>query len=197
MSRVLVGDNNPEYLKSVQEYISATTGLEVIAVDSPAKVREAISKQKPDIVILDYHLLNDNDETDNSGLILAKSLSPETPKILVTSDPKPGVVDEVLMPGRNGQPAAIDFVSKREGPAALVSAVKNALDSKQAEIAKESGSQSFISGWLDYHKEIALSLILMAMGSGILSIIFMNPRWLLGTVSLCILAVFFVGLREL
>jgi CheY-like chemotaxis protein len=127
MITILFADNNSEFLKTRSEFLEKA-GYSVIPALNPAEAREALGRGGIDLAIIDIRLVNDDDEKDNSGLALAKDAAfKPIPKIILTGFPSVNAVRESLKPQKNGSSAAIDFVSKEDGPDALIASIKRSI----------------------------------------------------------------------
>lgn len=125
--RILVAENNDEFAASIVEYLEEK-GFEVIKASNEHEARTQLMKSDAlDLAILDIRLKDDNDDQDTSGLNLAKAYAHNLPKIMLTGFPSVEMTREALAPQLKGLPPAVDFIAKREGPHALLQAVRNAL----------------------------------------------------------------------
>ena len=119
---ILFADNDHRFLKVRKEFLEKE-GYQVIPAADPTEARRILEQEQVDLAILNIRLIDDTDERDNSGLVLAKETAPSVPKIILTGFPTWEAVREALGPDLDGVPAAVDFVSKQEGPEAMVQAV--------------------------------------------------------------------------
>lgn len=120
---VLLVDNNLDYRESVRWFLEKE-GFHILETADPAEAILILQQGKADLAILDIRLINDQDEKDISGLTLARQIPTEIPKIILTEFPSYEYARDALAPQLNDQPLAIDFVAKREGPQALLTAVR-------------------------------------------------------------------------
>jgi len=117
---ILFADNDPDFLQTRSEFL-ANKGYQVLPASSPAEAERLLKENRIHLVILDIRLVNDDDEKDMSGILLAQQESfRNVPKIILTNFPSPFTFRSVL----KSQP--IDYVIKGEGPQALIDAVDNA-----------------------------------------------------------------------
>jgi DNA-binding NtrC family response regulator len=123
---ILFADNDANFLKTRSEFLEHES-YRVIPATDPIEARQALERGGIDLAILDIRLRDDDDEKDTSGLTLAKEVSCPVPKIILTAFPSVDAVREALKPQLSGLPAATDFVSKREGPEALIAAVERSI----------------------------------------------------------------------
>ena len=107
--RILLSDNDTDFLK-IQEEILINKGFEVITASTSSEARRILDKGSVDIAILDIRLTDDDDDKDITGLLLAKTVAPAVPKIILTRFPTYEAVREALGPSIEGLPAAIEFV---------------------------------------------------------------------------------------
>jgi CheY-like chemotaxis protein len=123
---ILFADNDPDFLETRTEFLQQQ-GYQVMPTTDADEARELLRQGKMDLAVLDIRLRDDDDERDTSGLTLAKEEARTTPKIILTNFPSVDAVREALRPQLDGLPAAVEFVSKKEGPQALVQAINRSL----------------------------------------------------------------------
>lgn len=124
--RILFADNDEFFLKNRQPFLEQEN-FEVLTATNPEEAQEKLRKERVDLAILDVRMRNDNDEKDLSGFSVAKHMPPGIPKIMLTGFPTVDGVREALKPILQSSPLAVDFVTKAEGPDALLHAVLAAL----------------------------------------------------------------------
>lgn len=193
--KLLLSDNDLDFLTILAEHLTRD-GYEVVTANSSAEARRILEHGEIDLAILDIRLTNDNDENDITGLVLAKSIAPEIPKIIQTRFPTYEAVREALGSSFEGIPTAVDFVTKQEGPEALLTAIKSAL--KEANQKKEQFQEGNKLASITFLRRsvFALIFLLLALAAGIASMVFNNPQWLFGTVALSIIAVVLFALSS-
>ena len=120
---ILFADNDESYLRIRQKFLEQE-GYKVNTSTNPVDAKRILENEKIDLAILDIRLLNDNDEKDISGLVLAKETAPLVPKIILTGFPTYDAVREALGPNMDGIPPAVDFIAKQEGPEIMLRAVR-------------------------------------------------------------------------
>lgn len=126
--RVLIVDNDPDFLQARVERLIAE-GFTVFSAQSRDAAREHLERLRVDVAIIDIRLRNDRDEKDTTGLLLAKEEAYRVvPKIIMTNWPTYEAVREALGTAVEGLPAAVDFIAKKEGPEAMLAALKKALE---------------------------------------------------------------------
>lgn len=116
---ILFADNDPVFLKVRKEFLEAE-GYQVLSATDPAEARRLLEREPVELVILDIRLVDDSDDHDISGLSLAKEMNRSIPKIILTGFPTWETVREALGSHLDGLPLALDFISKQEGPEALL-----------------------------------------------------------------------------
>jgi DNA-binding response OmpR family regulator len=124
---ILIADNHTELLEVRSEYLQ-NAGFRVLCADSPAAARNLLAAEWVHLAILDIRLSNDQDPYDISGLQIA--VDPAfggIPKIMLTNYPDFEYVRKAMLPAVAGLPPAVDFLTKSEGPEAMVAAVHSAL----------------------------------------------------------------------
>ena len=193
-ARVLFADNDLDFLNTRREFLEQE-GYAVITASSPIEVQKKLAQETLDLAIVDIRLINDDDEKDNSGLDLAKAIGRSVPVLVLTGYPSAEYARQALKIQPDGSPAVYDFVVKREGPEAMLTAVKNTLEivTKRPVISTELETK-VITPWENWSPGVALISLLAALGTGIVATALGDPKWLIGTVALAILAVFFIGL---
>lgn len=123
---ILLADNDPEILNSVGRYLERQ-GYDVLRAADPESALALTRDSAPSVAVLDLRLINNKEESDMSGLTLARCLPANIPKIILTDFPTWGAVRESMRPDRNQLPAVSTFLSKREGPKAVFNAIRLAL----------------------------------------------------------------------
>lgn len=201
-AKILMADNDPDFLETRREFLEKE-GYEVVTADSPFDAQEKLQQPDIDLAVLDIRLLNDDDEKDVSGLELAKSIENPLPILILTGYPALEYARQALRFQASGIPVAHDFIVKEEGPKALLTAVRGALEIavKQKEIFSASVSvggvkPTHVTGPKHWISVLASVMILLALGSGIVATVYGDPRWLIGTVMLAALSVFFFLVSE-
>jgi DNA-binding NarL/FixJ family response regulator len=114
--RVLVVDDHPLFRAGVVTALKSEADLEVCAeADNAATARALAAKLKPDAAVVDLMLQNDD------GLKLVRELRGDLPglRIVVLS-----MLEAAVYRPKAMQAGANFFVSKLEGPAAIVSALR-------------------------------------------------------------------------
>ena len=133
---ILLVDNDPAYRDAVREFLGSH-GYQVLAVSTAAEALALAQQEYLDLAILDVRLRDDGDDTDCSGLTLAKQLDATLPKILVTGAPSWQVVMAALSPANEtGKRLAASFLAKEEGLSPLLSAVGSLIGSPERNIRK-------------------------------------------------------------
>jgi DNA-binding response OmpR family regulator len=123
---VLFMDNKPDFLE-VQSKLLEQAGYQVLRAPTLEDAEKELKEKRIHLAILDIRMLDEDDEQDISGLVLAQT--PEyrsVPKIVLTAYPSYEYVREALGPDEEGFPSAIHFLAKNEGPHALLQAVEQA-----------------------------------------------------------------------
>jgi CheY-like chemotaxis protein len=124
---VLFADNNLEYLITRKEFLEEEGGYVVLTANSPKEARQILRTHRIDLAILDIRMENDNDRSDISGLSLAKEISAILPTIVATGYPSVELVRETLEWNVPGHTSYVQFITKWEGPGALLAAAQAAL----------------------------------------------------------------------
>lgn len=148
---ILIADNDKDFLETRAEFLRRG-GYQVIRASSPSEARELFDKERMDAAVVDIRLVNDDDERDASGIELAKELSRSVPVLLLTGYPSLEYARQMLKPQLDGLPIAYDFVLKRDGPEAMLTAVRDALTLQAMSKDKYHSRDTLISLW---EKDIA------------------------------------------
>jgi DNA-binding response OmpR family regulator len=120
---ILFVDNDPDFLNTRSRFLEIA-GFTVLKAGTLADGEKYLREVWSPLAILDVRLIDDDDEKDLSGLALAKMESSRPiKKIILTGWPTFDLVRELLRIQNSGAPLAVDFLSKEEGPEALVEAV--------------------------------------------------------------------------
>jgi CheY-like chemotaxis protein len=127
---LLLADNNPDYLESTASELEKA-GFKVIRARTPDETRRALLQKRIDLALLDMRLTNDEDDTDTSGLEIAKTVAPLVPKVIVSEWGSFEDARTALGRKADGLSAAVGFVKKREGLQALLTAIHEILYFKQ------------------------------------------------------------------
>lgn len=119
---ILFADNDPRFLKVRKEFLEKE-GFQVIPATDPIETKRILEEGRVELAILDIRLIDDTDGRDISGLTLAKETARSVPKIILTGFPTWEAVRDALGTDLDGLPPAVDFISKEEGPEAMLRAV--------------------------------------------------------------------------
>ncbi len=123
MKTILVADNDRDFVEARSEFLEMG-GYRVLKAYAPEEAREILDRELIHLAILDIRLTDDTDETDTSGLRLAQELAYRSlPKIMLTGFPSVDAIKAVLKHPPDEPPPAVDFVSKHDGPEAMLEAV--------------------------------------------------------------------------
>lgn len=125
-SQVLFADNDCDFLNTRAEFLE-NAGYRVLKAYTLEQARQLLAEARVHLAILDIRMVDDDDERDTSGLTLAKDPTYRpVPKIILTGFPSYQYVREVLSPALDGLSPAVNFLSKQEGPEAMIQAVERA-----------------------------------------------------------------------
>lgn len=121
---VLVADNVQKQLQDLQEFLQSRN-CDVLTAATPGEARHHLLTQLDiDVAIIDIRLLDDGDQKDTSGLMVAR-LRPEVPKIILTAYPSYETTRQAL---NRHLPLAHDYLSKAEGFPKLLSAIQQIVE---------------------------------------------------------------------
>jgi len=124
MNTVLFAENDADFLDVRTEFLE-NAGYRVLKAHTPAEAETLLHNAHIHLAIVDIRMINDDDERDRSGLTLAKDPAfGSIPKIMLTGRPSYQYVREAMGPTGDGLPPAVYFLSKEEGPEAMIEAVR-------------------------------------------------------------------------
>jgi DNA-binding response OmpR family regulator len=124
--RILVIDNDKAFLDTRAEFLEKA-GYKVLRAYTLEQAHALLTSAHVHLAILDIRMVDDDDEKDVSGLVLAKGIAPTMPVIILTGFPTVAAAREALRPQLTGLPTAVDFISKEQGPEVMIQAVEEAL----------------------------------------------------------------------
>ncbi len=126
-AKIVFAENDLYFLNTRKEFLEQA-GHEVLPATTLEDARKALGRPDIDLAILDLRFENDDDEKDNTGLLLAaEDAFLSVPKIILTAFPTHEYLRLALSTGPGRLPLALDFVSKQDGPEAMLAAVTKAL----------------------------------------------------------------------
>ncbi len=125
-AKILIADNDNDFLETRREFLERE-GYAVVTASSPIDAQKKLQEGNIDLAIVDVRLLNDDDEKDISGLEFAKSVADAIPVIILTGYSSTEYMRQALRLQINGTRIAQDFISKQDGPMALLSAIHRGL----------------------------------------------------------------------
>lgn len=168
---ILLADNDPDFLETQRRFLEKQ-GYHVIIVQDLATARGELNQSDIDLAILDLRMINDDDEKDASGLVLAQiAVEQNIPCIILANFPSVAVVRELLEVGRGEKGHIIDLLTKAEGTEGMLNAVERALTLSRP----------------TFKPLLALVLLLGALVVSVIGIVLSTPYLLAGTVVLTIL----------
>lgn len=132
--QILIADNNPVTLDTTSQFFEKA-GFDIIPVETPRAAQLVIKYNSAlAAIVLDVRLADDDDERDLSGLDLAMEVREDTearaPIIIYSRlDYSRQIRGANELPADiKGVPSPISFVSKEDGPEALVAKVKEQIN---------------------------------------------------------------------
>jgi len=125
---ILFIENNLNYL-NVQSQIFELEDYHVLKASTLEKAEAELKEKRIHVAIFDIRMIDDDDPEDISGLLMAKKEEYKIlPKIMLTGYPDLEYVREALRTNKNEYRPAVDFLSKDEGPQALIQSVEKTFD---------------------------------------------------------------------
>lgn len=126
MKQILLADNDEHFLKARAELLERA-GYNVLRASSVGEAEQLLRENYIHLAIIDLRMGDNNDQYDESGLILAKKDEyKHIPKIILTRFPSYEHVREALSSALEGLPPAVNFITKQEGVEALIAAIEQA-----------------------------------------------------------------------
>ncbi len=127
---ILLMDNQVDVLDKWGSLLQET-GYCVLKAPSLEEAESILNHKRVHLAILDSRMVDDDDQNDISGLLLAKkSKFASVPKIILTAYKSFEYARMVLAPDAEGQTPAVNFIAKDEGPQILLETVKWAFDNR-------------------------------------------------------------------
>lgn len=126
MERILLADNEADSLKTWAAVLRQA-GYDVTEAPDVPTAQKLLVKGGFDLAVLDLHLERDKDDTDDSGLSLARIFRETVPIVLLTGHPTPGSVRDALQRDGRSSPAVAVVLKHKDGPEGLLKAVRQAI----------------------------------------------------------------------
>ncbi len=110
--RILVADDDDLVAQSLADFLERD-GYQVEIAASPEEARRKLRTGRFDLALIDVRLRDNNDPLDTSGVWVAHSVAPTTPKILMTQFDEPRFLQRVLdhlteeLPRSDSEPMSI------------------------------------------------------------------------------------------
>jgi hypothetical protein len=131
------------------------------------------------MAILDKRLEDDDDDSDTSGIELGFERLGTVPKLVLTRFPSYQSVREVMGMQQRSTETFLDYVNKEEGMDRVIEAVRRSIGGPENLVAARIGK-----GWR-WMLGAPTFVLLGALGAGVGTIAFEDPRWLFATIVLC------------
>jgi DNA-binding response OmpR family regulator len=127
---LLLADNSRDYRNSLRGYLELED-YSVVESDSVDHARQILDDRKIDLALVDLRLTTES-ETDFTGLELAKHAGYRgVPCIIVTAYPSVEAA-RLALRSRGAEALAEDFVSKYDGPQAVLDAINGVMSRRTA-----------------------------------------------------------------
>jgi predicted nucleotide-binding protein len=126
MDRILLADNDPEEIETWSAVLMKG-GYEVITALSVSAAQEILFKGDLDLAVIDLHMVNNDEDEDLSGLLLAKTFRETVPVVLFTGRPTADSTIEALRKDGRSAPAVAVIRKHKDGPEGLLKAVREAI----------------------------------------------------------------------
>lgn len=166
---ILLADNQEEDRVTWQRVLT-NAGYDVRLARSPEEAHKLLQSTRIDLAIIDLRLVDDDDEKDVSGLILAKERAyRHIPKIILTAfDTGYSNLREVLGVAVDELPPTVAFVRKDERPQVLTEVVRWTLETwprlrmavaKVSEQIKSDHEEARLQARFNYRATLGLSML--------------------------------------
>jgi ActR/RegA family two-component response regulator len=142
-ARLLLADNNQRYASSLRGVLQAE-GWSTDVAYTTESVLNKVAETSYDLCIIDLRLMDDDDERDTSGLVLARDLAQRDRLlrfIILSGYPSYEAIRSALRPMPTGDVPILDFLSKAEGPQAILEAVERTYLARSAELRQIIGEE--------------------------------------------------------
>jgi DNA-binding response OmpR family regulator len=124
--KILYVENRPD-VQEVYTRLLQNAGYTVVTARSVDAAQRLLETEDVHLMLVDLRLEDDDDERDNSGLLLVEDERYRTiPKIILTAVAVGEQTVKVMTPPAAGLPAAVNYVKKDAGPQRLMTAVDEA-----------------------------------------------------------------------
>jgi CheY-like chemotaxis protein len=127
---ILLVDNDEDFLSLVKEFLESEGYRQVRCATDPVTAKEILEKEDIAIAFIDYRLLREKDDRDNSGLRVALETmeTSATPKIIMTKHKENYQYSrESLLPRKGGKAAAVNFITQQEGMERMLEVIEETL----------------------------------------------------------------------
>ena len=126
--KILLVDNDRIFRETRCEYLEQA-GYSVIQASTVEQARAVLTDRQPDLAIIDVRLRDDGSDNDWSGLELARDLSAVVPILLISAfrERIAELVRHHLLPEFDDAAVAVDFHTKQDGAADMLSIVADLL----------------------------------------------------------------------
>lgn len=189
-ARVLLADNNPEFLKLQEDEFKKTGFFEVITAREPNEAERLIKTEPLDAVVYDIRLRDDEDDRDISGLELAENTPRNIGKVLISRFPIDTHTGELFKERVGPQSALVSYIDKEEGILAILEEAKKVA---AFSLLSRYGLATWNRPQMPLIMPIVLVSLLAALTLGVAAFVTADPRWLFGTIALAAIAVVLVG----
>lgn len=123
---ILLMDNDASFLDTYARLLKEE-GYMVLQASTVEAAEALLQQRRLHLGIFDIRMLDEDDQNDLSGLLLARNPAyRHLPKLMLTGYPSYEYVREAMGAAESALPAAVNFISKEEGPAKLLQAVAQA-----------------------------------------------------------------------
>ena len=192
---VLLADNDAEFLK-LQEKAFESEGFNVLTAVKPADAAEVLKARNVNAFVCDIRLEDDNDDKDISGLELAEKAPPVVGRVITTKFPHDVATGELFKDRIGRESPVLRYVDKSRGIPAIVEAAKKVTVFSMLMQNEDAVWDVFIGESRARRRTttvVCITLLLLALGSGLLAASTGNVKFLFGTITLAVLTVVVIG----
>lgn len=126
---ILLADNDKASLRAWRRVLQEAE-YETVQSSSVETTAKYLDMGGFDLAIIDLDMKNDDDESDDSGLMLAEAYGEKVPIIILSGRPAVGAALRALRGGGRRSAPAVDFLNKIDGAEGLLRAVRKAIKPK-------------------------------------------------------------------
>lgn len=132
---ILIIDDDEFYLDMLKDDLYLD-GYHVLTASNADEARSILKSERVDLALIDISL-NPDDLDDETGLALAKEISPRIPKVIMSTITSAEKVRKAVAPNLDGPPIAVDFFGKSEPYERLLASIRTHTGQGKSNMLKE------------------------------------------------------------